>query len=66
MYHFTVYSDTYFKNLEVQGYFIEMKFYFNGVIADIADNNTTDSIKFKDNITGPIGNDGTKNVEIFK
>ena len=43
-----------------------MKFYFNGVIADIADNNTTDSIKFKDNITGPIGNDGTKNVEIFK
>ena len=34
-------------------------------ITEFADGNTTDSFKFKVNITGQTGNDGTKDVEIM-
>ena len=37
----------------------------NGDIAIFAENNTTDSFKFKPKITGQTGNDGTKNVELM-
>lgn len=33
-----------------------------GVIVEFADNNTTALFKFKEKITGWLGNDGTKNV----
>ena len=37
----------------------------NGDIVIFAENNTTDSFKFKTKITGQTGNDGTKDVEIM-
>ena len=37
----------------------------NNVIIIFAENNTTDSFKFKAKITGQTGNDGTKDVEIM-
>ena len=37
----------------------------NGDIAIFAENNTTDSFKFKAKITGQTGNDGTKDAEIM-
>ena len=65
------YSKTYSKTSEslFQYYRDEPGLNDNGVVFDFAynsnDNNITEFFKFKENITGQIGDNGTKNVEIM-
>ena len=67
MYHLIEYSDNYAKtagNLWQYCKDIPAR-NANGDIATFAENNTTDSFKFKAKITGKTGNNGTKDVEIM-
>ena len=67
MYNLIEYSDNYARTTGSLGqYFKDIPARnANGDIAIFAENNTTDSFKFKARITGQTGNDGTKDVEIM-
>ena len=67
MYNLIEYSDNYARTTGSLGqYFKDIPARnANGDIAIFAENNTTDSFKFKAKITGQTGNDGTKDVEIM-
>ena len=60
-------SNNYSKSSEslLQHYRDEKVLNNHDAIDDVADNTTTGSFKFKENITGQTGKDGTKSVKIF-
>ena len=66
MYNLIEYSDNYAKTGSLRQYCkdIPARNADNDIVV-FAENNTTDSFKFKAKITGQTGNNGTKNVEIM-
>ena len=66
MYKLIEYSDNYCETSgSLWHYYRDEPFLYNGPTADFpANNNNSTPFKFKTNIVGRTGNDGTKNVKI--